>query len=192
MALPTPATTQTTATVLIAVKALLESTLLTTELATQQAALRTQSGDATLSLPRPSSFYIGDPEFAETNGPLCPGVVVYAEASTVPQPDVTGDTYQVESTICVMVVMATQDMVAFAEQGMYLAIHAYAHAIAMVMQTHLMSPTYGNTAGIYDCLPLDFVTSPPPIRVEGGWALRYTQSRFTVRWQTKQPAPAQP
>ena len=192
MALPTPTTTQTLATVLIAVKSLLESALLTTELATQQAALRTQSGDAALSLPRPSSFYIGDPEFADTNGPLCPGIVVYAEPSIAPAPVVTGDVYEVESTVCVMVVMATQDVAAFAEQGMYLAVHAYAHAVTMVMQTHLMSSTYGNTAGIYECLPLDFAASPPPIRVEGGWALRYTQSRFTVRWQTKQPAPAQP
>lgn len=192
MALPTPATTQTTDAVLYRIKALLGSSLLTSELATQQTALRTASGDNTLTLPAPGLIAIGDPRWAETVGQLTPGLIIYAEASETISADVAGDTYHVETPVSVVVCMASADTAAIHEEGMYTALLRYSHAVAIVMQTSLSSAAYGGSVGVYDCIPQTWALSEPPIRIETGWSVRYTMSRHLVRWQTRQPAPAQP
>lgn len=193
MSLPAPAATHTLAYVLLRVRALLQSSALTAELAAQQTALRTQSGNASLTLPAPGLVVIGDPDWAQTAGQLTPGIIIDVPAPSTYAPDVSGDTYHVETPLRVTVVYATADAGAVDEQGMMLVRLAYLHAIGLVLSTHLMGSTWGSLAGVYDCVPTAIdATEPTPVRRDDGWTIRYAASTHLVRWQTYQPAPSQP
>ncbi len=192
MSLPTPDTTQTFAYVLVRLRTLLASSRLTTELAAQQAALRTQSGHTALLLPAPGLVVIGMPDTVETAGQLAPGIALWSSQPDEVVPDVAGDTLHVRSRIAVMTVLASADTGARDEQGQYLAILAYAHAIGTVAMRDLRGASWGSLAGVYECRIVSLAATPAPVQVDDGWAYRYSMTELEIDWQTAQPAPLNP
>jgi hypothetical protein len=192
MSLPTPDTTQTLAYVLVRLRTLLASSRLTTELAAQQAALRTQSGHTALLLPAPGLVVIGMPDTVETAGQLAPGIAIWSSQPDEVVPDVAGDTLHVRSRVAVMTVLASDDTDARDEQQQYLAILAYAHAIGTVAMRDLRGASWGSLAGVYECRIVSLAATPAPVQVDDGWAYRYSMTELEIDWQTAQPAPLNP